>query len=465
MKRILTALLALACLLSLAACSSGTEICTAEPGTTTHYAKKEQVVALARAQKPETVQQPNWEDYAEEEDWDAYEAAYELWNADREQRLSLSDGWDDGIGTFSTSMMQALLTGLDGKNGVCSPVNLYLALSMLAECTGGESQAQLLSLLGAESIEMLRTRADALWNSSCYDDGQTQSSLGASLWLREDIDYRPETIDTLAQIYRASSFQGDMGSETMNEALQGWLSEQTGGLLDDAARNITLSPQTVIALSSALYFRACWENQFPESLTQAQVFHAPDGDMTCDFLHQNEVSAYYPGEKFEATKLRFRNGGAMWLVLPRDGFTPESLLTDDETMRFLAAPAARETVEWPILELALPKFDTAQEQSLIDALQALGVTDVFDAVKSDFSPLAQSRMDGLALTEATHAARVKIDEEGCEGAAFTVLAVSESAALSEQARTLVFDRPFLFLVTADNEQPLFAGIVNQPVSE
>lgn len=466
MKRILAALLALACLLSLTACSTGTEICTAEPGSKTNYAQKEQVTALARAQKPETVQQPNWEDYAEEEDWDAYDAAYALWNADRVQRLSLADGWDDGIGTFATSMMQTLLTGLDGKNGVCSPVNLYLALSMLAECTDGESREQVLSLLGAESIEMLRTRADTLWRSASFDDGQTRCSLGASLWLREDIDYQPETIDALAQIHHASSFQGEMGSEAMNEALQGWLSEQTGGLLDDAAQNITLSSQTLIALSSALYFSACWENRFPESLTQAQVFHTPDGDVTCDFLHQNGIGAYYSGEKFEATKLRFRDGGAMWLVLPREGFAPEALLTDEEALRFLAAPEAWETVEWPFLELALPKFDAAQEQSLIDALCALGITDVFDAAKSDFSPLAQNRMDGLVLTEATHAARVKIDEEGCEGAAFTVLAVDESAALGNtQERTLVFDRPFLFLVTADNEQPLFAGIVNHPVSE
>lgn len=453
MKRILAAMLALVCLLSLAACSAGTQ---------TPYAEKEQVTSLARAQKPETAQQPNWADYDEEEDWDAFEAAYVLWEADREERLTLADGWDDGISEFSVSMMKTLLTGLDGQNGVCSPVDLYMALSMLAECTDGESREQLLSLLGTESIEALRTRADTLWTSACFDDGQTRSSLGTSLWLREGIDYQPETVDTLARVYHASSFQGEMGSEAMNEALRGWLNEETGGLLEDAVQNVSLRPQTVLALASTLYFSACWEEKFYDGRTQAQVFHTPDGDVTCDFLHQNKVNAYYHGEKFEAARLRFRDGGAMWLVLPREGFTPEDLLADDETTRFLAAPKAWEDVEWPLLDLSLPKFDVSQSRSLIDALCALGVTDVFDAAKSDFSPLMPDTADGIAVTEATHAARVRIDEEGCEGAAFTLLAVTESAAFSPQERTLVFDRPFLFLVTADNEQPLFAGVVNRP---
>ena len=92
---------------------------------------------------------------------------------------------------------------------------------------------------------------------------------------------------------------------------------------------------------------------------------------------------------------------------------------------------------------------------------ALGVRDVFDASVSDFTPLAADA-EALAVTQAQHAARVKIDEEGCEAAAFTVIGVDERAMVSEVI-DLCFDRPFLFLVTAENEQPLFAGIVNNPL--
>ena len=72
--------------------------------------------------------------------------------------------------------------------------------------------------------------------------------------------------------------------------------------------------------------------------------------------------------------------------------------------------------------------------------------------------------DELALSQAKHAARVKIDEDGCEAVAYTVL-LMETTEMIEQPETVEFklDRPFLFTITGLDGLPLFAGIVNQPV--
>ena len=48
------------------------------------------------------------------------------------------------------------------QNSVVSPLNVYTALSLLAECTGGESRAEILSALGAGSIEQLRDTANSV---------------------------------------------------------------------------------------------------------------------------------------------------------------------------------------------------------------------------------------------------------------------------------------------------------------
>ena len=45
---------------------------------------------------------------------------------------------------FTTQTLRALLTGTE--NRVCSPMNLYIALAMLAETTGGQSRQQILEL-------------------------------------------------------------------------------------------------------------------------------------------------------------------------------------------------------------------------------------------------------------------------------------------------------------------------------
>ena len=51
--------------------------------------------------------------------------------------------------------------------------------------------------------------------------------------------------------------------------------------------------------------------------------------------------------------------------------------------------------------------------------------------------------------------------EGVTAAAYTLMAVAESAGDPDDAITFTVDRPFLFVITGDQGLPLFAGIVNQ----
>lgn len=460
MKRFLACLLAAASLVSLAACAAP------EGGNTMKNSQNDTQAVLLAAAAPgkEMVQKPKWEDYLDkngEADLEAYDDAYEAWREDRSSRVSLDESSNDGLDQFYLTTAKQFLAAENGRNHLYSPLNLYLALAMLAECTDGESRGQILGLLGAENIESQRKKAETLWESVYCEDGQTSCLLGSSLWLDQNVSFVQDTLDTLARSYHASTYQGQMGSTEMNQAIQSWLNEQTGGLLKDAAEKITLSPQTVIALAATLYFRAAWQAPFYEEATQKALFHAPSGDAECDFLHSSERSAYYWGEKFEAACLKFEDGGEMWLVLPKEGYTPQELLEDEETQRFLTSGGDWENCRSVTLNLSLPKFDVSDELDLIDGLKALGVSDVFDASVSDFSPLTTDA-ERLAVTKATHAARVKIDEEGCEAAAFTVFGVETTAMLSPEEVDLTFDRPFLFSIAADGEQTLFAGIVNQP---
>ena len=52
-----------------------------------------------------------------------------------------------------------------------------------------------------------------------------------------------------------------------------------------------------------------------------------------------------------------------------------------------------------------------------------------------------------------------IDEEGCTAAAFTAI-TSDGSAAPENIIDFKLDRPFIFVITADNSTPLFVGIVN-----
>ncbi len=411
--------------------------------------------AVAEAHYPEMAPYPD-ETAAD------FEAQYEAWRADKKEQDREIDSLDSLTPYFQASI-STFLSGAEGENRAYSPLNVYMALSMLAELTDGESRAQILTLLGSDSLEALRGQANALWNDHYSSDGATNSILASSLWLDEGVPFNQKTLDTLAETYYASSFQGDLGTEEMNQALQDWLNSQTGGLLQEQIGQLTLDPETLLALATTVYFQAKWDSTFSEEKTTLQTFHSPAGDVTVDFLHRDSSVYYFWGEHFSAVALRLANdGGTMWLLLPDEGYTPEDLLADQEALDFLTTGWGWDQGQSLTVHLALPKFDVSSQIDLGDGLRQLGVTDVFDPGRADFSPMLAGDAQGIYVSQAKHGVRVAIDEEGVTAAAYTMMAMDGAGAPPEEEIDFTLDRPFLFALSDDQGLPLFAGVVNQP---
>ncbi|MCC8063790.1 MAG: hypothetical protein LIO70_01735 [Clostridiales bacterium] len=457
MKKFLALSLALTMALTLAACdvpASDSDSSVVDPsGSASGGESTGSVSALAAAQYPETAP------YPDEENWD--EDTYDAWWAVTQERRAQVENYPENYNDFVSATMAQFLVSGNGENAAYSPLNIYLALAMLAETTGGNSQAQILTLLGADSVETLRTQANALWRGNYCDDGTVTSLLASSLWLSDSLTYQQDTLDALAEYYYASTYRGQMGSDEVNQALQSWLNEQTGGLLEEQASGVELSEYTIMALATTIYYKAAWMDEFWEDNNTEDTFHAPNGDLTCTFMHQSDESNYYRGDQFGAVYRSLMNSGGMWLILPDEGVEVSSLLTDSQVMEMMEAGWEWEGCDYCQVNLSLPKFDVSADLNLQDGLEALGVTDVFDADVADFSPLSDV---AAVLSTATHAARVIVDEEGVEAAAYTVFA-ADGAALEAPLEEIdfVLDRPFLFVITGDSDTILFAGVVNQPV--
>ena len=455
MKKLLALLLAAACALSLAACAAAPDTPAAEPMTAQLAAPVETAMA----------QYPNEADYLSstgsfnsekyDKDWDAWYEAYQEKTADMTDPAAVTH-W------FMTSI-PALMRDAGKENRVCSPLNVYMALSMLAAVTDGETRQQILDALGAESLDALQRQTAQLWTENSWDDGLVTSALANSIWLRDGYSYNEETLKSLGEDYYASAFSGEMGSDTYNNMLRDWLNEHTGNLLTEQASGLKLDPATIIALVSAIYYRAPWSDSFYDGATTQDVFHAPDGDVTAGFLHSSEYNTVYYGDGFSALGLSLQNSGRMWLLKPDEGTDASALLQNEDALGFLLANGEWSQTQSATVNLSLPKFDVSSDLDLLDTLAQLGMTDVLDGTKSDFTPLTTANEGGIALTQAKHAARVKIDEDGCEAAAYTVLAPTETAImLPEEEIDFTLDEPFVFAITGIDGLPLFVGLVNQP---
>ena len=393
-----------------------------------------------------------WEQFSE--DYDTYWAA---WRDFRNTAPGLDDqpGLRDALELFTARSTALTLTG--GTSQSYSPISLWFALAMLAETTGGESRQEILSVLGAESLEQLRSWADTLWHDLYTDDGTASLLLGSSIWLNQSADFRREVLELLAQSYYAGSYQVPMGTADADEALSQWVSQQTKGLIGGDGPVLETTPDTMMVLASTLYYKAGWRSEFQPENTRADTFTTAGGErLTADFMHRTADGSFIRREGYQAAALS-TTLGEMVFVLPDEGVHPSDLLTDEaflSSLDFDGQDARFGEIQWSV-----PKFDSASTLDLIPTLEALGMTAVLDPEQADFSPLSDLEM---WLEQAKQIARVRIDETGVEAAAVTLMAGDGSAPLEDMELCIMdLDRPFLFLIRSDSGVVLFAGMIER----
>lgn len=404
---------------------------------------------------PQMVVCPNYDDYANKAEYDKANMA---WAHSQGTQYDQPDGYADSLSDFWRRSLREFLSG-QTENAVYSPVNVYMAMAMLAETADGNSRQQILELFGVDSIEALRTQAGHMWNAHYSADGATTTVLGNSIWLDSGFKYKQDVVDTLAENYYASVFHGDLGTENMNKQLRQWIDSQTGGLLQKQTAALELDPRTVMALASTIYFSATWENTFSETKTSEAIFHGADTDIRTQFMNQtfNDIS-YYRDEDFGAIRLDLTGENDMWLILPDEGKTVDDVLASGEYLQ-MCTGSWKDQALYKV-HLSLPKFDVSGQMDLIEGMKKLGVTDIFDRNLSDFSAISE---DGLYVSKIDHACRVAVDEEGCVAAGYTVVELRLSGLPGvEREINFTLDRPFLFVITSRDRLPLFAGVVNAP---
>ncbi|MBR5871647.1 MAG: hypothetical protein IKZ09_11495 [Clostridia bacterium] len=369
------------------------------------------------------------------------------------------------ISAFTGDCAAYVLCGADDENRLFSPINAYIALSMTAELVGGETQTQLLDALGASSTDTLRTYVSTVWEQ-VNRTGSERIALANALWLDRDVQYVQETMDHIAYHYYASVYQGDLGSARTERDMTAWMKNNTGGMIRERKSADIAAEDLLLTLTSAIDFQSKWYNEFHASQNTRAAFHAYGGDVTCTFMNKKEIQTYYYwADDFGAVALGLKNGALMWFFLPDEGKTVDDVLASDaftDMMTQTDLTTAYENSKYMKVNLSVPQFDVASSADLKDALQSMGVTDIFDPTAGDFSPSLSSDDDTPAYLAAIRQdVRVKIDEKGVTAAAYIEIPGAGAAMPPEEIIDFVLDRPFVFAISR-SEIPLFVGTVNLP---
>ena len=411
---------------------------------------------VAKASEPRMMERPDLDKYKDRDKW---KADYDAWDAERNLRNETVKQAKTGLQSFFTAGNCEFLQVSNNENKIWSPVNAYIGMAMTTELTEGETRQQVYDILGVDDAEELRKQVTAVWESVYQDNSHEICVLANSLWLENGLQYNQEAMDAIAYHYYASVYQGDLGSDRINKDIAAWINNNTGKFLEESTKNISLSPETVLALYSTLYFQAKWSDEFNKSNNTEGVFHSQGGDTLAEYMNKKlKQMDYYWGPNFSAVNLWLKNGSRMWFILPDEGQTIGDVLNDGTYMEMILSNQWEDS-KYMKVNLSVPKFDVASTMDLSEGLKNMGATNVFYENVTEFTKLTGD--SPIYLTGANQSVRVQIDEEGVKAAAYIEIPGAGSAAPPDEIIDFVLDRPFLFVITSDNV-PLLAGCVNNP---
>ena len=382
--------------------------------------------------------------------------AHSEWWKDYTEKVHKSQTVQAGMEQYYELIQKELLSDATDHNAVCSPLNIYIALSMLAEVTDGNTRKQILDVLNVKDMDVLNKRIEAIWDANYVDTPALKSILANSIWLRNDIGYNEDTLKRLSVEYHASSYSGEMGSESMNQKLQKWTDEHTGELLTEYTKELKLKQESVLALISTVYYKASWDKDFPKEQTNKGIFHGASGDQSVPMMHNDIITNLYQTEHFQAVGLSLVDSGTMYFFLPKEGYKAQDIAANPEMIKICMEPVSMESNS-ALVHLTVPKFNDSAKTDLLECLKDIGITDVLSDKQADFTPLTKE-IENIYLSSAEHAAMVKIDEEGVIGAAYTVL-MMEAAGIIQDQVDFIIDRPFVYAVAAPDGSILFTGVI------
>lgn len=411
---------------------------------------------VSEVSEPRIATRPDLGDFS---DRNAWRQELDKWEAEQNHRSSTTNEALVRMQSFLQDSCKQFLSGSQ-ENQLYSPINAYIGLAMTAELTAGQTRQQILEVLGTTDLPELRQQISALWESAYQDNGNEICTLANALWIDTSLSYNQAPMDILGQDYYASVYRQNLSGRQIAKDIRVWLNNNTGGLLRDSVQDIQIPEETVLLLYSTIYFQSKWQKEFSAAKNTNDTFHSPTGDITCTFMNQKlRQMNYYWGEDFGAVALGLKNGSRMWFILPDEGKTVEDVLSSGEYLQLITGSSESwENSKYMKVNLSVPKFDIQAKQDLRSGLENMGITDLFQYGKADFS----EAFDGsVFMTAANQAVRVEIDEQGVKAAAYIEFPGAGAAAPPDEIIDFVLDRPFLFVIS-DNGIPLFAGTVNAP---
>ncbi|MBK5251730.1 MAG: serpin family protein [Peptostreptococcaceae bacterium] len=350
-----------------------------------------------------------------------------------------------GMTSFAFDMFRELNREEKGENIFISPLSIVAALTMTYNGSGGETREEMKSVLGYE-IFSDETANDSFENLLPYlmqADEKTIIDISNSIWYREGEAIGENFLELNKRVFDASIESIDFQKPDSADIINRWIEDATKGKITKMIEP-PISPDVVMYLINAVYFKGEWTNAFDEKRTYETKFTEESGTQKTVEMMSNKTTVDFGETKdFKIARLPYGNEKlSMYFVLPEGGQTVDDLIESLDADRW---EKMKESIwETENIILGIPKFKMDYGiKKLNDTLISMGMKKAFGA-EADFSGIR----DDIFISRVLHKAVIEVNEKGSEAAAVTVVEILESAAVEDPAM-FVADRPFVFMIADD----------------
>lgn len=368
----------------------------------------------------------------------------------------------------------------DESNFAVSPVSVYMALSLAAECAAGQTREEILNALDV-TYPQLKENYSLLHRSLAVErrTGNKISNMllpSNSVWVNEGTPVNKECIDALADYYYAYSYSADFKKDNSaaNNAVRKFVKEQTKGLID---KEFELSERTLFTLINTLYLKTIWNDEGDDlSFWGSRDFTEYDGTVKNTKLlggYYNSGRAYKT-EAYSTFYTRTDGGYKIKFIVPADGynvgdvFTAENIATVNSLTDY-GAVDDENRVNYRT-RCIFPEYECEYDEDVSEILKKkFGIDKFFndpgiypEEQSCDFSALSTEK---CFCSKVQHVAKLTVDKTGIEGAAVTVIAMDGVTSAGPGEYETVYedffvDKAFAFIITDPYNVTLFSGVVN-----
>jgi serine protease inhibitor len=354
---------------------------------------------------------------------------------------------------FAFRLLGAIAATDTNTNLFISPLSVGMALGMAFNGAAGGTADVMRQVLGFDGLtrDEINTSYRSLIDLLRGLDPGVEFAIANSVWYRSTITLDSAFLARTERYFDAAVRPLDFASPDAAATINQWVSDATHARITEIVDPPI--PDSIIAyLINAIYFKGTWTYQFPRDATQSGPFHLADGTTRdVPLMHTPEPIPvqYARTNQAEVLDLAYGQGAyRMTIVLPAPGVALDALVDTLTQQQWDGWVAALDSTK---LLVTMPKFQLQYARSLLDPLEALGMSvaicrDQGAGIQADFSDM----YPGACISDVKHKTWLDVNEEGTEAAAVTSVEIG----LTSLPPGITIDRPFLVAI-----REVFSGTV------